>query len=406
MNVGGGPTRDQLTTNNSGEFVTLKKQKLIVIGILLAFCTGSFRGISAKDEDAMYFQIQSRVIQALIAREFEELKAKNEYMYFPHYLSYAFMDGWNPRPWDGSTKSYEFYGPLLASENNVTLKETDSGYRVYEMVSGNEINIFENKDWDTIHALVRDCNTLLEEKGRLACEFDGGYDGGTGYNDVLMPHTTVLFNVAYLKYQSQALTYRNGRYELIEGEESIHSLDMYYLLRRNAVVRMVYHRLSSIVYILFRIKEGEPFESLDQYLFMYRNWQEFAKNDLGVDVAWAETVFELTGLESNEKIVFPHDQDLIDEALKELNYYREKVNFSEHYMLTNYPMFLLSILRLYDVNLQIDEASGEVIIASGSTDPEAFFDIVAECTFVDDPSDTEYLKQHLNSWLEPDKPKQ
>jgi hypothetical protein len=79
------------------------------------------------------------------------------------------------------------------------------------------------------------------------------------------------------------------------------------------------------------------------------------------------------------------------------------VNFSEHFMLANYPMFLLSILRIYDVNLQVDEASGKVAIVPGSTDPEAFFDIVAECTFVDDPSDTEYLKEHLTTWREIDK---
>jgi hypothetical protein len=96
---------------------------------------------------------------------------------------------------------------------------------------------------------------------------------------------------------------------------------------------------------------------------------------------------------------------LIDEAVKELNYYRARVDFSEHFMLVNYPMFLLSILRVYDVNLQVDEETGKVFIAPGSTDPEAFFDIVAECTFVNDPSDTEYLKEHLTSWLEPNERK-
>jgi hypothetical protein len=388
-----------------GNLPKLSKRTIIVVGILLAFCAGSFRGISAGDENAMYFQIQSRVIQASIAREFEVIRDKgaSKYVYYPHYHINAFHYGWDPRPGDIYAHSYEFYGPLLESENNVTLKETDSGYRVYETTSGNEIDIFERKDWDTIHALVRDCNTLLEERGRLACEFDGGYDGGMGYNDVLMPHTTLLFNVAYLKYQSQALTYRNGRYALTEGGESAHPIDMYYLLKRNAVVKTIYYRILAIINILFRIKAGDSLEPVHVDQLGYRDWQDFAKNDLGINVDWTETDFELTDLETNKRIVFPHDQDLIDEALKELNYYREKVNFSEHYMLTNYPLFLLSILRLYDVNLQIDEASGKILIVPGPTDPKVFFDIVAECTFVKDPSDTEYLKQHLTTWREIDK---
>ena len=188
---GGGrrPTTEGTPTIR-GALPGLSKRKLIVVGILLAFLAQSGRGVFAGDEDAMYFQIQSRVIQASIAQEFEVIrdKGRSKYVYYPHYLSNAFHYGWDPRPWD-DVYSYEFYGPLLASENSVTLVYTDSGYRVHEMTNGNEIDIFAKTDWDTIHALARDCNTLLEQRGRLACEFDGGYDGGGGYSAVLLPHT-------------------------------------------------------------------------------------------------------------------------------------------------------------------------------------------------------------------------
>ncbi len=142
------------------------------------------------------------------------------------------------------------------------------------------------------------------------------------------------------------------------------------------------------------------YDSLGRY-YQRRSsgWYDFLKQVCRTSVRWTETGFEVRDIEANEKIVFPLDDDLIEETLRELNYYKEKVDFTSHFMLENRPMFLLSILRLYDVNLQKDPVSGKYVIISGPTDPEAFFDIVAELTLVDNPSDTEYLKQHLTSWL-------
>lgn len=128
-------------------------------------------------------------------------------------------------------------------------------------------------------------------------------------------------------------------------------------------------------------------------------WRDFLRDVCRTSINWTEAGFEAVNTETHQNITFPRDDDLIEEALRELNDYAEKVDFISHFMVENYPMFLLSILRLYDVNLQRDEASGKYIIAPGPTDPDAFFDIVAELTFVNDTSETEYLKQHLTSWL-------
>lgn len=89
---------------------------------------------------------------------------------------------------------------------------------------------------------------------------------------------------------------------------------------------------------------------------------------------------------------------MFGEELNVLNFCGEKWDFVNYFQIENYPMFLLSILRLYDVNLELDKTTNKYILAPGPTDSQKFFDIVAEFTFVNDPSDTEYLKEHLTSW--------
>ena len=391
---------------------------ITLIVVLGAMLSGAYGAASAADEDDRYYQIQRAVIQATMALEFEPL-IKYARTDSPFYLKMALSGHFRTpgAPTVIPTDSDYFFNEYLSSRHNVKLERTDSGYKVFDVASGEYLNVFEVKDWETIQGLARDCNTMLEEKGRLACEFDGGY------NFPASLFTTMLFNVAYLKHQDQGLIYRNGRYELLGDEKSAVPLDMYWLLKRNAIARVIYYRLlSKATSILLEGEEaravgGAPLPKTLTYKEMNRfygakiRWQNFLEKDLKVGFSLSEAGFEARDLETNEKIVFPHDQDLIDEALKELNYYREKVNFSEHFMLGNYPMLLLSILRIYDVNLQVDEATGQVVILPGPTDPQAFFDIAAECTFVNHPSDTEhlkaeYLKEHLTSWLEPDKPKQ
>ena len=377
----------------------LPKNNLAAIILLMSVCAAGCSATSTEDEDARYFYIQSEVIQASIAREFETLEKRVGGLHYPEYLRRAFYLSREMRksPFDNPfVKSYRYFREYLSSEHGVILVETKSGYEVYDETTEKHLDVFERKDWQTIRALARDCNTSLEEKGRLACEFDGGYD------DAETPFTTFLFNVAYLEYQSQWLGYEDGRYELVEEGASAVPFDMYDLLKRNGIIRMFHYRLLANTAALLREKEGDTRGPFTVYDVGYEDWHAFLKNGLKIDGKWTATGIKLTDLRTNEKVFFPRDEDLVQEALRELNYCREKVNFSEHFMVGNYPVFLLSILRLYDVNLQIDEASGKVIIVPGPTDHEAFFDIVAECTFVNDPSDTEYLKEHLTSWLEAD----
>lgn len=391
---------------------------MMLIVVLSTTLSGAYGAALAADEDDRYYEIQRVVIQATMALEFEPL-GQNARTDAPFYLSLALSGHFHE--YRGArtgipTDSDYFFNEYLSSQHNVKLERTDSGYKVLDVASGEYLNVFERKDWETIRGLARDCNTLLEEKGRLACEFDGGY------NYPASPFTTMLFNVAYLKHQDQGLIYRDGRYELLGDEKSAVPLDMYWLLKRNALARVIYYRLlSKATSILLEGEEARAVggvslpktmtykEMHGLYYGSKYKWQNFLEKDLKVGFSLSAAGFEAIDLETKEKIVFPHDQDLIDEALKELNYYRKKVNFSEHFMLGNYPMLLLSILRIYDVNLQVDEASGKIVILPGPTDPEAFFDIAAECTFVNDPSDTEhlkaeYLKEHLTSWLGPKEP--
>ncbi len=127
-------------------------------------------------------------------------------------------------------------------------------------------------------------------------------------------------------------------------------------------------------------------------------WETLLQEIYGIGITWTRTGFEARNTETGEKIVFPRDDDLLNEALKELNYYKEKCDLVNYFQIENYPMFLLSILRSYDVNLELDQATNKYALAPGPTDPQRFFDIVAEFTFVNDPSDIEYLKQNLRSW--------
>jgi hypothetical protein len=376
-----------------------KKFLLVSLFALAIAVAGYCVFIARKSAEKQYYQAQNRIIEALIAKEFSEM-ANPSSLSCPYYLQ------------DGMLVVDPAFQEYL-SEQIVELVMTDSGYQIYDKESGKHLAIFQHKDWKTIHALILNCNTLLAEHGRLGCEFDRGYNQGAP------PFTTILFNVAYLKFQSLEIGFRDGRYELLKEGESVVPLGIHDLLKRNAIARVLCYRLlSETTSNLLRreqararatgsLPETLTYAELNEYYARNdKNWQGLLEANLKVRFNLGDTGFEAIDLDTNEKIVFPHDQDLIDEALKEFNYYREKVNFSEHFMLGNYPMFLLSIFRLYDVNLQVDEATGKVIIVPGPTDPEAFFDIVAECTFVNDPSDTEYLKQHLNSWLEPEPPKQ
>jgi hypothetical protein len=50
------------------------------------------------------------------------------------------------------------------------------------------------------------------------------------------------------------------------------------------------------------------------------------------------------------------------------------------------------------VNLELNKTTNKYVLAPGPTDPEKFFEIVAEFTFVNDKSDIEYLKKNLKSW--------
>jgi hypothetical protein len=205
---------------------------LLVIALAIVYGARFF-----EDEEDDYFQIQSKVIQASITRDFEPIRAARN-IYHPTYLYGAFAGAWLLE-YGNVIDSYSFFREWLALEHDVVLVRTESGYETHDGASGKKLNIFERRDDETIRALLMDCNTLLEKEGRLACEFDGGYD------DVGTPFTTILFSVAYLKYQSQRLAYRDGRYELLEEGDSSPSLDVYDLLKRNALVRVVSRRLLS-----------------------------------------------------------------------------------------------------------------------------------------------------------------
>ena len=301
----------------------------------------------------------------------------------------------------------------LSDKFGVELRYTDWRLEAFDKHTGENLNIYGRKDWETIHALVSDCNRLMESEGRLACEFDGGSDYG------MKPYTTILFNVTYLKYQEQTLGYKDGRYILVDRDEPNIVLDADALLLRNAIARGICYELLARISSMLQKNFEETGQKLSAdergwsslltykdlnkyYIEKLGQWDGFAKQACKTELTFSETGFEAKNTETGEKIAFPRDNDLLNEALKELNYYKEKCDFVNYFQIENYPMFLLSILRLYDVNLELDKATNKYVLAPGPTDPERFFKIVAEFTFVNDPSDTEYLREHLTGWLTPE----
>jgi hypothetical protein len=306
----------------------------------------------------------------------------------------------------------------LLDQQSVSLKYERGRFEVYDMKTKRNLDIYRREDQQTISGIVLDCNKWMEEKGRLACEFDAGSDYG------MKPYTTILFNIAYLKYQGQKLGNRNGKYELIGGAEPAPVLDVDSLLSRNAIARIVCYQFltqtSSLLAENFK-KTGRTlpvdewgwsppgYDDLNKYYVQkFGEWQKFAKGGCKTDITFTKIGFEAKNPETGEKITFPHDDDLLNEVLKELNYYKEKCDFVNYFQVENYPMFLLSILRLYDVNLELDKATNKYVIAPGPTDQQKFLQIAAEFTFVNNKSDSDYLKKHLTSWQdsakEPKKP--
>lgn len=373
---------------------------------------------SHRNKEAEYFTIQNMAILASVDYELLHTGMFAEYPHgdylprLPKYLldafyeiSFATEQGLTPEP-------HKSIGQDLSAEHGVDLRWENSRFEAYDKQTGNNLHIYEQKDWRTINTLVSECNEWRKSEGRLACEFDGGSDYG------MKPYTAILFNVMYLKYQGQKLGYGNGQYELVNEKGPAIILNADFLLSRDAIARVVSYQLltqtSSLLAENFK-RTGQKLPVNEwgwspvgydkkYYAEKLGEWQKFAKADLKTEIIFSKTGFEARNPQTGERITFPHDDDLLNEALKELNYYKEKCDFVNYFQIENYPMFLLSILRLYDVNLELDKATNNYVLALGPTDPKRFFEIVSEFTFVNDPSDTEYLKTHLTNWEIPEAP--
>jgi len=353
-----------------------------------------------------YSQIQDLAIMASISREIKKKFkfSKNRYYGPSSYLARTFY----------RTYDVPFHEPhrkivdRLSADHNINLLWEDSRLEAYNKSSGANLNIYERKDWKTINALVLESNEWMKAKGRLACEFDGGTDFG------IMPYTAFLFNTAYLKYLSLKLGYKDGQYVLVQDDQPAVVLDFDSLLSRNALVRFICYQLLAQTSSLIADKDeatgrkpitdqwGWQLPTYEEFFSFYslrrQRWRDALEKSHNIVVTPSETGLDFANRKTNEKILFVRDDDLLNEALEKLNYYREKVDFTSHFMVENHPMFLLSVLFLYDVNLQWDEASGKYVIAPGPHDPKRFFEIVSEFTFVNDSSDTKYLKDHLIGW--------
>jgi hypothetical protein len=387
--------------------------KLTIILLILTLAPFWFvcETVSKENRGDRVFQIQEMAIEASIVSDFQlRLLNANSPIKFPSldnpaYLVDAFI---NYTAVSGEKTGLAMIRQKLWDNYEVELKPENGRYEAYAKTTQESLHIYDRKDFETVQALLFDCSQWREAKGRLACEFDGGSDYG------MKPYTAILFNVAYLKYESQKLGYKNGQYQLIEGNEPAIVLNVDLLLSRNAIARVVSYQLltqtSSLLAENFK-RTGQKlpvdewgwspigYDDLNKYYVQKSGeWQNFAKGACKTEITFDKTGFGAKNTETGEKITFPRDDDLLNEALKELNYYKEKCDFVNYFQVENYPMFLLSILRLYDVNLELDKATNKYVIAPGPTDPQKFFNIVAEFTFVNDPSDTEYLKKHLTSW--------
>ncbi len=382
------PTSKELR-ERSLTLVILISLMLVVAQLTITCNTGSERDSS---------DLQNKVILTSIARRFRDLSA-------------SFGGQNNPDHWIWNLTYYDPYITQELFEKYHILLTWDMNKSRFEALHGRShenLNIYERKDLETVEAIVSDCNEWMKQKGRLACEFDGGNDYRA------YPYTTFLLYTSYLTYQSEKLGFLDGRYLLVNSDKPTTQLSPDFMLSRNAMARMVsYNLLLRASLLLVQEYEGRgiqlprdawgwerPSYAVRQsyYLEKRAEWEKFLGEALHIRIDWTEVGFEAKNPETGEKVSFPRDDDLLNEALKELNFYKEKCDFVNYFQIENYPMFLLSILRLYDVNLELDKATNKYVLAPGPTDPEKFFNIVAEFTFVNDQSDIEYLRKNLKSW--------
>jgi len=332
-------------------------------------------------------------------------------VFVPIHDSDSSISGLEPAIWIGIT------GKELLDLHRVEIQwnETESRYELASKLPSSGPGILESKDSN----ILKD----IERESRLNSYFHEGQEIATA--DAVSPLDVYYLNAAgwwFPAHHRKALGKDKG-FRIVDKTtgRSLGLMDRDSFPPSTSVIPMIYckllERTSSVLLKKYRDLSPKPespeereldmairhYKQLKSYysLCMLGEWNHFMLEACKASVYWTETGFEIVNTETGGIITFRRDDNLIAEALKELNYYREKVDFTSHFMVENYPMFLLSILRLYDVNLQWDEASGQYIIAPGPTDPKRFFEIAAELTFVSDAPDTEYLKQHLTGWIIP-----
>jgi len=186
----------------------------------------------------------------------------------------------------------------------------------------------------------------------------------------------------------------------------------------NAVVKALYYKsLSATSALLARrydalVWASEPKNNTDarkhayKYISLYRyyssngkEWEKYLSTVHKIAIRWTDDEFELMNIDTGKKAELSRDDTLVHKLVEQLDDYKRKIDFMEFFQIENYPLFLLSALRLYDVNLEWDEAETEYKIGPDASDPKHYLKIVPELSFVDSASDTEYLRRHFTSWL-------
>ncbi len=139
-------------------------------------------------------------------------------------------------------------------------------------------------------------------------------------------------------------------------------------------------------------------ELTNYYTSKQRKWEDYIRDTHGIKVIWTSDGFEARGMETNEKVMFPHDAKPVAQTLRQLGYLKNKIDFQSDFQIENYPIYLLCLLHVWGIRPEWSEESNDFLVLH---EPESgqFLKLVSEFSYVEDSSQRDGLEKHFADTL-------